>query len=163
MPIEEPEAELPVAEQAQQTPAVDTAGVAGAIHALLAGETITDPVDRQYLTGATDFLRSITGAERLADMATHASNLAEVISGYEMQGQDVPPEIDAAYVQLCVLQCQFHINAVTAELQQAAPDKAIMKQSMLLAMEVANVLAKGYKQEAMLIVVRALQAKIDQL
>ncbi len=88
--------------------------------------------------------------------------MAEVISGYEMQGQDVPPEIDAAYVQLCVLQCQFHINAVTTELQQGTPDKAKIQQSMQLAVEVANVLARGYKQDAMRVAVAALQTRIDQ-
>ncbi len=142
---------------------VDTAATVSAIQALLSSETITDPTDKRNLEAATSFLASLTGTEALADISKHGSAVAEVMSGYEMQGNDVPPEIDAVYLKLTVLQCQFHIDVVQAEMRQASPDKAKMQHPMKLALDIAKILAKGYKDDSKLQEVQALQSQIDRL
>lgn len=142
---------------------VDTSSTVAAIQALLSSGKITDPTDKRILEGATSFLRSLTGAEDISEITKHASAVAEVIAGYDMQGQEVPSEIDAGYLKLTILQCQFHINIVKAELQKTLPDKTKMQHPMVLALDVAKVLAKGYKDDSFLKEVQALQTQIDQL
>ncbi|MBP9773870.1 MAG: hypothetical protein KBD00_04555 [Candidatus Peribacteraceae bacterium] len=129
---------------------VDTESVTNDVQALLAFEGVTEAADIKMLTEASSFLNAPT--ENVADIARNASNVAEVMAGFEMQGEDPPEQIDAMHGQLLVLLCKSHIATAkgASEMEKS--------RALVLALDVANVLAKGYKNDSLLKEVEALMA-----
>lgn len=131
-------------------------------------EQTTDPVkliNKKILADAKSFLLLHTGIEGILDITKHASAVAQVMAEYDIQGQETPLEweIDTVYLKLTVLQCQFHIDIAKAELQRPSPEKAKIQHALVLALDVAKVLSKGYKNDSLLQEVQELQRKIDLL
>ncbi len=142
---------------------IDTAGTSAALNGLLAGETITDANDRRILGNAVAFLE--TGACRadLAGMRKHASAVGEVTAGYDMTGGTAPPEVDAAYRQLTVLECRFFIDAIGAALRQTPPDMTSIRESLRLAFPVARLVLALWKDNSLVQELTLLQARTDSL
>jgi hypothetical protein len=158
-----PEAPEPDPTPSAPSSHVGTGAIGKAIQGLLFSDTLTDPTDQRIVGEATRFLESSTGADALSDITKHASAVAEVMSGFDMRGEDVPRAIDAVYLQLTVLEYRHHINALKAELAKSSPDKATIQRPMRLALGVAKILAKGYADASYITEVQALQQQIAQL
>jgi hypothetical protein len=142
---------------------VDTGAIGKAIQVLLSSNILTDPTDKRIIGEATQFLESSAEPDNLSEITKQASAVAEVMSGFDMQGIAVPRAIDFIYLKLTVLEYRHHVNTVKVELAKSSPDKVVMQQPMRLALGVAKILAKGYENASYLTEVQALQLQIDQL
>lgn len=142
---------------------VDTLATAAAVEAILSGTDVADPVDRGILERASAFCRLSSGAEEVSVIAGHASDVAMVIAGYEMNGAEVPKAIDNLYATLTAAQCRWYCNAVRAELRNTPPNREKILKHMALALDAAKVLAKGYNDGSLQQEVDALQQLIHQL
>ena len=139
---------------------IDTTGTNKAITALLQSEMITDPVDKRRLEEAMAFLESPESKSDVAGLIKHSSNVAEVMGGYEMQGQEAPKEIDGINLQLTKLLCQAYIDEVKKELKVETPHQELIAHGIKMALDVAKVLSKGYKDETYLGQVLEMQKQI---
>ncbi len=127
-------------------------------------EKIAAETDKRIMREAAAFLESPDAGISLPGIQFHATAVAEVMAmTYDMEGVDVPQEIDAVYKELTVRECLYHVHAVETELQRAAPDKALMQEHMRLALSVAKILDKGFQDLNFMKEVQTLQARIDWL
>ncbi len=129
--------------------------VAAAIQALGIPDTIS-PQDRILL-------EALSASKNLVEIVRHAEELAENMAYM----QKVPKNMDAMHEQLLVLQYQYHIDLIEAELRQDSPNRARITDSMRWALDIATTLAhpkpKGYGNDVPLKKARALQARIEAL
>jgi hypothetical protein len=160
---EYPENTEQVPEAQPATPTVDTIGILSAVRTLLSSEAVSDPADRTILADAIAFLEAPQSQEVASNVSIHAANVAQVMAGFEMQGQDAPPEIDAVYMRLTLQECQQHIHAARTEARKPIADKAAALHAITLALDVAKILARGYKNDSMLKEAEVLQQEINRL
>ena len=80
---------------------------------LLKSESV-DEVDRSTINAAIEFIENPT--EKLEDIQLHTTRIGEVCGGYERQGNDTPPAIDALHAHFLSLQCLNRINFVENEM-----------------------------------------------
>lgn len=80
---------------------------------LLKSEPV-DEVDRSTINAAIEFIENPT--EKLEDIQLHTTRIGEVCGGYEMQGNDTPPAIDALHAHFLSLQCLNRIDFVEHEM-----------------------------------------------
>ncbi len=135
--------------------------VAAAIRALGILDTIENPQDRTCIQAAATFLQEPNASKNLPEIVRHAEALAEMMAYMS----EVPQEIDAMHEQLLILQCQYHIDLVEAELRKDSPNQTIITESMKWALDIAKTLAnpKGYNNDVLLKNVRALEVRISAL
>ncbi len=131
------------------------------ISALLKHDTVKDATDRKMVMAAVAFIENPT--EDLADIKNHTTNIGQVLGGFEQQGADLPPEIDAMHHYLLALQCVNQINFVEKELEQKSPDLAKIQQAMVPALDWAKIISNGYKDGTLLSAVKKLQGRLDNL
>ncbi len=148
MPSENSEELLSILE-AQKGSILNAAG------ALLEGDTIKDAADRMIISSAVSFIENPT--ESLDDLLPHTNRIGMVCSGYDMAGAEIPPAIDAMHRHLLSLQCVDRIHFVESELGQASPDFAQIRRAMAFAMQWAEILSSGYKDNAMLNAVQGME------
>ncbi|MFA5828912.1 MAG: hypothetical protein WC843_00230 [Candidatus Gracilibacteria bacterium] len=131
------------------------------ISALLKHDTVKDETDRKMIVEAVAFIENPT--ENLADIKNHTTNIGHVLGGFEQQGADLPPEIDAMHHYLLALQCTNLINFVEKELEQSSPALAKIQQAMVPALDWAKIISNGYKDGTLLKAVKKLQGRLDSL
>lgn len=138
-----------------------TGTVSGAAEALLASGVIEDPADRQFIVDAVSFIRNPT--ENYSDIRNHTTNIGDVAGGYEMQGADIPTEIDAMHAYLLALQCINRIDFIEKELAGGSPDFTKIKDAMIWAEDPATHLSRGYKDDTLLTAVNELKNRLNGL
>ncbi|MFA7278319.1 MAG: hypothetical protein WC101_05060 [Candidatus Gracilibacteria bacterium] len=80
-------------------------------------ETATlDPMDRLMIGQVTDLIKHPTNV--LSDIEAETVRIANVCAGYMMQGEDVPPAIDAISDYLFALQCVNRISFVEEAIER---------------------------------------------
>ncbi len=132
--------------------------VLSGIAALLESGAIEDETDRSLVVAAVAFVENPT--ENLTDIMNHTTNIGLVLGGYEMQGVDVPPAIDAMHSYLFALQCINRIDFVEEELKKSPQASPEIQQAMVFALDWATILSKGYKDDTYLTAIRGLQARL---
>jgi len=131
-----------------------TRGVLDGVEALLANG-IEDANDRTIVSAAMAFIEHPT--EHLPDIILHTGNIGMVLVGYDMQGADIPPEIDAMNAYLLTLQCINRIKFIEGwhdKSTTSSPDtQQIPRQTIDLTMEFAlseaAVLSRQYKDNTL--------------
>lgn len=134
-----------------------TSKVLGDIAALLESGAVEDEADRGVISAAVAFVENPT--ENLADIMGHTTNIGSVIGGYDMQGMDPPPAIDAMHAYLLALQCINRINFIEAGIEQGSGSPEI-QHAIAQALDWATVLSGGYKDATLLGTVNELQVRL---
>lgn len=129
------------------------------IAALLEGGTIRDETDRRTVAEAAAFIENPT--ENLSDIMKHTTHIGQLLGDYMVQGIDAPGEIDAMHAYLLSLQCINRINFVEAELEKGSADSSEINQAMVLALDWATILSRGYSDTTLLNAVNELQGILD--
>lgn len=138
-----------------------TKNILGAVAALLERGAVEDEVDRKILKRIIAFIENPT--EDLSDIMGHTTSVGQVLSGYEMQGAQSPPEIDAMHGYLVALQCINRINFIEEELVQGSPDSSEVQQAMRRGLGWARVLLNADSDGAFFDAFNELQDRLGNL
>lgn len=135
-----------------------TRKVLGDIAALFERGTITDETDRKFIMEAFGFIENPT--ENLSDAIGHTTHIGEVFGGYEMQGADPPPAIDAMHGYLWALQCIGRIKFIETALDQGSAGSSEVQHAMVMALQDAGMLLSAYKDGTFLGAVNELKSRL---
>ena len=120
---------------------------------------IEDEADKKVLEEAMSFIENPT--DKLSEIMEHASRVGMVNSGYEMQGMDVPAEIDNMHHYILALQGLNRLNYIEEELEKGAPsDAQNIQEAMAWAASAADNLSRGYKDNTLLDAVTELKGRL---
>ena len=132
-----------------------TSRIISAMRTLLANGTIEDEVDRILIEEAVTFIEKPT--EDYLDIQGHTTNIGQVLGGYEMQGVDLPQEIDEIHRYLLGLQCVNRIKCIEEELEKDSPDASKMQNAMVQLLDLITILTRGYKDDTLLNAIEQLE------
>lgn len=132
----------------------------------MAGGSIEDATDRALLDAAMAFIENPT--EHLPDIITHTQNIGMVLAGFDMQGAEIPPEIDALNAYLVAFQCINRIKYIEGLCDKSTnspPDiQRSTRETINLAMEFAlseaAILSRQYKDNSLNDALKELQDRI---
>ncbi|MDD4287923.1 MAG: hypothetical protein PHO20_04770 [Candidatus Peribacteraceae bacterium] len=141
-------------------PEPQTGIVTAAIRTLLADEKIRDEGDRRHIAEALAFME--TSTQNLPDVARHASSIGEVMGGYDMQGAEPPPEIDALNRHFQTLLFRAYLGDAEMKLTQAPRDPEGGQHVLRFALDIAKTFFKGYHDDTLLHQALALQQRVGQ-
>lgn len=127
---------------------------------LLEGE-LADETDRPLINAAVEFVKNPT--DNLQEIQLHTTAIGTVCGGYEMQGSDTPPAIDALHAHLFSLQCINRINFIESEMVHGRAESRETIDSFVKVADWATTLFKGYKDESMLNAVNDLVKVLGEL
>ena len=128
----------------------------------IGSEAITDQVDLKFLKEALEFLKGNPEEVDVGKIIPHTTNIGEVMAGYAMTGEDVPPEIDLVHAHLLTLQCISRRKFVESELRKTSPDFNTIQKALTMAIDTATALSRGYHQETQLNAIQELSIKVEQ-
>lgn len=131
------------------------------IAALFESGAIEDETDRRFVAEAVKFIENPT--ENLSDIMLHTTEIGQILGGYEMQEKNAPSEIDAMHAYLLTLQCINRINFVEKSLEQGSPYSSEIQHAMVLALDWATILSRGYQDNTLLSAVNELQGILNSL
>lgn len=138
---------------------IQKATVLTGVKRLIESGTIEDETDRNLVQEAATFIEN--PSENYEEIKQHRTRVGDVLVGYEMQGAELPPEIDALHAYLTSLQCINLITSVEQKLREGAPaNSPEIKNAMTWALDCALGLSKGYKDDTLLKVVQELQSRL---
>lgn len=137
-----------------------TGTVTAAIRTLLSDEKIQDAGDRRHIAEALAFMETPT--QNLPDIARHASSIGEVMSGYDMQGAEPPPEIDALNGHFQSLLFRAYLRDAEMKLTQEPRNPAGGLHALRFALDIAKTFSKGYHDDTLLHQAHALQQRVGQ-
>lgn len=118
-----------------------------------------DPTDLNTINDAVEI--ASTPEMSLEDSKRQSQRILEVASGYYMQGEEPPAEIDAFCGYLIATECVTRMNLVEAELARGDLDSQEIQTQMPLLVSLAITLAKAYKGEAILEKAMELKKKVS--
>lgn len=118
-----------------------------------------DPTDLNTINAAVEI--ASTPEMSLEDSKKQSQRMLEVASGYYMQGEEPPAEIDAFCGYLIATECVTRMNLVEAELARGDLDSQEIQTHMPLLVSLAITLAKAYKGEAILEKAMELKKKVS--
>jgi hypothetical protein len=153
--IENHSGDLMVLLEARKGQVLHTAGE------LLQSDTIADETDRQILKEGMAFIETPTTT--LREIMDITANIGMVMGGYDMQGADIPPAIDAMHAYLLALQCINRFEFIETESGKDPADGAAIKSAMVQIMDWASILAKGYNDPDMLKAAKELEEELKAL
>lgn len=119
-----------------------------------------DPTDLSTINTAVEIASKpdIT----LEDSKKQSQRILEVASGYYMQGEEPPAEIDAFCGYLIATECVTRMNLVEAELARGDLNSQEIETHMPLLISLAITLSKSYGGEAVLEKAMELKNKVSQ-
>ena len=137
-----------------------TGSILDNVSAFLKSGALKDEADRKFIVSVAAFIEKPT--ENLQDIMDHTIKIAEVLGGYDMQGMDIPTEIDAMHAYLQALICINRMNFVETELEKGtATDSSDIQDAMAIAFDKALTLSKKvYKDNTFLKAVNELKGRI---
>ncbi len=118
-----------------------------------------DPTDLNTINDAVEI--ASTPEMSLEDSKRQSQRILEVASGYYMQGEEPPAEIDAFCGYLIATECVTRMNLVEAELARGDLNSEEVQTHMPLLVSLAITLAKAYKGEAILEKAMELKKKVS--
>ncbi len=118
---------------------------------------IEDEVDREIVVGATEFIEN--PSEELSEIMSQTVNIGAVLAGYDMQGVNFPPQIDAMQGYLFALQCINIIKFVEEALMQGSSDFSKIQKAMSRGADWAITLSKWYNDDTFLSAFNELQER----
>lgn len=136
---------------------LQTGTVLSEIAALIESGPI-DETDREPINEAVAFIENPT--EDLLDIMKHTYSIGLVVSGYMMQGADVPPAIDAMNGYLLAFQCINRMSFVEREVREGDPNSSEVKDYISIALSEAITLSREYKGGNILSAVNELRSRL---
>ncbi len=125
-----------------------TRDILAAAAVLLERGDIEDEAYRKTVVKAAAFIENPT--ENLPDIMIHTVDIGQVLGGYEMQGAEFPPEIDAMSGHLHALQFINRIRFIEEKLAQGSTDSPEFTRAMALALDWATTISKAYHDNTFL-------------
>jgi hypothetical protein len=135
--------------------------IAADVSPLLESGSIDSENDRRLVREARDFVEN--PGEDIERIKRHTTMVGMVSSGYDMQGADVPPALDALHAYLSSLQCVNRIKFIEEELDKGNTDSPEFKLALAQILDWATNLSRGYKDNTMLDAVNELQERLGNL
>jgi hypothetical protein len=120
---------------------------------------LVDDVDKKIVGAALEFMQN--PSESLEDIMKQSRDVSEVLCGFQLQGADTPPEVDAVYNYLMTLQGANRICFIEAKLEEGLDvDSPEIQQVLTTTMGWATVIARDCKDDTLM---KALQQLKEEM
>ena len=123
---------------------------------------LVDDVDKKIVGAALEFMQN--PAENLEAIMKQSRDVSEVLCGFQMQGADTPPAVDAVYTYLMTLQGANRICFIEAKLEEGLDaNSAEVQQVLTTTMGWATVIARDCKDDTLLNALKQLQEEMKSV